>query len=126
MKLIMNSNFDFLCIYLTFQVTLKKDKLFHMFMDLKKRHFDLCSSERGYEFETRQVIRINTLKANEEDVVNRLKEKDVNLVKVNGLNHAYYADSEFSLSSMPEYLFGYFYIQEIASQYVPLVLNPKP
>ena len=94
-------------------------------MDLKKRHIELCKTERGYEFETRQVIRINTLKANEEDVVKRLKEKDVNLIKVNGLNHAYYADSEFSLSSMPEYLFGYFYIQEIASQYVPIVLNPN-
>src|SRR3989344_996268 len=95
-------------------------------MDLKKRHIELCKTERGYEFETRQVIRINTLKAKEEDVIKRLKSKDVNLVKVNGLNHAYYADSEFSLSSMSEYLFGYFYIQEIASQYVPLVLNPKP
>ncbi len=97
-------------------------------MDLKKRHVELCKTERGYNLEEsdrRQVIRINTLKVNEEDVVKRLKSKDVRLEKVNGLNHAYYADSEFSLSSMPEYLFGYFYIQEIASQYAPLVLNPK-
>ena len=86
-------------------------------MDLKKRHIELCKSEKEFdldEFDKRQVIRINTLKASEEDVVKRLKSKNVNLQKVNGLNHAYYADSEFSLSSMSEYLFGYFYIQEIA------------
>ncbi len=93
-------------------------------MNLKLRHRELCKSE-GREIELRQAIRINTLKISEKDCVKRLREKDVTLKKIDFLKTGYFADAEFTLASMPEYLQGYFYIQEAASQLPAEILNPR-
>ena len=75
--------------------------------------------------EVRDVLRINTLKISEEDLVRRLKKIGIKLKKIEWLPHAYKYKSRFSLAATTEYVQGYFYLQEAASQIPPLVLDPK-
>lgn len=67
-----------------------------------------------------KTLRVNTLKISEDDLVNRLREKDVQLTKVPFLPHAYTFQADFSLGATEEYLLGYYYLQEAASQ-LPVV-----
>lgn len=79
------------------------------------------------EYEVPQYIRVNTLKISEKDLLRRLSLKKVELKKVPYLKHGYEVISKgFALSSTEEYLMGYFYIQDAASQVPPEVLDPKP
>lgn len=71
-----------------------------------------------------QTIRINTLKTSEKDLVARLKAKNVILEKIPFTDHGYRAKARFSLGSTPEYLQGYYYLQEAASQVPVQVLSP--
>lgn len=63
-----------------------------------------------------QTIRVNTLKISEKNLIARLKSKNVILEKINFADHGYKAKARFSLGSTPEYLQGYYYLQEAASQ----------
>jgi tRNA (cytosine40_48-C5)-methyltransferase len=72
------------------------------------------------------ALRVNTLKISEEDLVKRLKDKGVKLSKVTWLKNAYFYTSKFALSSTPEHLQGYYYLQDAASQIPAMVLDPKP
>ena len=86
----------------------------------------------GQDFDPSEVvlspsIRVNTLKISESELIKRFKEKGVALKKVSELKHCFTLDKQdFSLASTPEYLQGFFYIQEVASQVPALVLDPKP
>ena len=71
-------------------------------------------------------LRINTLKISEEKIISRLKKSDVLLHKIPYVQHGYFYDAKFSLGATPEYLMGYYYLQESASQLPAQVLNPKP
>ncbi len=73
----------------------------------------------------KKAIRINTLKVDEEEMVGRLRKEKVKLERIPWLRHAYYTDAKFSVGSTPEYLMGYYYIQEAASQFPVNVLDPK-
>jgi len=66
-------------------------------------------------YETKPVIRINPLKA-PKNIITRLEEKGVELQKVPFLQDAYWYESPFSLGATEEYLLGYYYLQEAASQ----------
>lgn len=93
------------------------------YQDLNKDfNFDKCPSID----EVRDVLRINTLKIDERKLIKRLKDIGVKLKKIGFLSHAYKYKSKFSLASTTEYVQGYFYLQEAASQIPVLVLNPKP
>jgi tRNA (cytosine40_48-C5)-methyltransferase len=72
-----------------------------------------------------QTLRVNTLKISEENLITRLKQKNVKLRKVPFTDHGYEASSKFSLGSTPEYLQGYYYLQESASQVPTQILSPK-
>ncbi len=79
-------------------------------------------------------LRINTLRTNDDFVVERLRARDVFLEEVfigdsrtkQKIPHAFYYKSNFSLSSTPEFLLGLFHLQEVVSMIPPLVLEPKP
>jgi len=71
-------------------------------------------------------IRINTLKSSEQELIPRLKSLGVKLEKIEYTDFGYYYTSEFSLGAISEYLQGFYYIQEAASQLPPQVLEPKP
>lgn len=73
-----------------------------------------------------KAIRINTLKITEKDLKLRLKKEGVKLTKIEDLKYGYTFEAKFSLGSTPEYLQGYYYLQEKASQIVAEKLNPQP
>lgn len=75
--------------------------------------------------ELKDSLRVNELKIKEEKLVSRLRKNDVKLVKVPFLNKGYFWEAEFSLGSTPEYLMGYYYLQEAASQLPAQVLKPE-
>jgi NOL1/NOP2/sun family putative RNA methylase len=74
-------------------------------------------------------LRINTLRIPEDDLssfVSRLKKLNISLEKIPFTRYGYYYDAKFSLGATPEYLMGYYYLQEAASQVPVEVLNPLP
>ena len=70
----------------------------------------------------KSALRVNTSKIEEEKLISRLKEKGVTLEKIPFIENGYWYESNFSLSSTVEYLSGYFYLQETASQLPALAL----
>lgn len=73
----------------------------------------------------RKALRVNTLKISDAELKKRLEKKGVKLEKIPYLSNGYFYESAFSLGSTPEYLQGYYYLQEGASQIPVEVLNPK-
>ncbi|MBU0461123.1 MAG: RsmB/NOP family class I SAM-dependent RNA methyltransferase [Nanoarchaeota archaeon] len=76
------------------------------------------------EIKIKPSLRVNTLKINESDLIRRLKNKKVRLEKIPFLENGYWYESAFSLGSTPEYLQGYYYLQEAASQLPAQALSP--
>jgi NOL1/NOP2/sun family putative RNA methylase len=89
--------------------------------DLKKRYEKLLG-EPFEPAEKRDCLRINTLTA-PKDILKRIEAK-ATLTKVPFLPYGYWYESKRSLGATPEYLLGYYYLQEAASQLPALVLNP--
>ncbi len=98
----------------------------NIFLD---RYSEICkdfSFENSPKIEdVKNVLRINTLKIQDKELIKRLKHNKIKLEKVDFLPQAYKYKSEFSLASTTGYLQGYFYLQEAASQIPALVLAPK-
>jgi NOL1/NOP2/sun family putative RNA methylase len=72
-----------------------------------------------------RALRVNTLKISEADLISRLKKLGVKLEIISFAKYGYYCSSRFSLGAITEYLLGYFYLQEAASQLPVQILNPK-
>lgn len=109
-------------------LSLLNDHEFFIEDRIKMNFFLKRYSDLGYDIDPEQVsvaraIRVNTLKISEEDLLARLKKK-VSLRKIPFTGTGYWVDADFSLSSTPEYLQGYYYIQEAASQLPAQVLGP--
>ncbi len=98
-----------------------------MTQDLLRRYKNWCP-DFCLEKNTKPTIRINTLKIGEKNLNHTMHSKGVILKKVSWLKNAYSVESknDFSLSSTAEYLAGYFYIQDAASQIPAEALDPKP
>ncbi|MGV8141273.1 MAG: NOL1/NOP2/sun family putative RNA methylase [Candidatus Woesearchaeota archaeon] len=75
--------------------------------------------------ELKHSLRVNTLKISETEIIERLKGLGVKLTKIPYTDYGYYYNAKFSLGATPEYLQGYYYLQEAASQLPPKVLAPK-
>jgi tRNA (cytosine40_48-C5)-methyltransferase len=76
--------------------------------------------------EKMQCIRVNTKKVSVSKLVKRLAAKQVILEKVPFLKNSFYVKkTRFNLVSTPEYLMGYFYIQDAATQVAVDCLKPK-
>ncbi|MEM3623575.1 MAG: RsmB/NOP family class I SAM-dependent RNA methyltransferase [Candidatus Bathyarchaeia archaeon] len=74
------------------------------------------------DVELKPAIRINSVNAQEEEVVRRLQSLGVELEKIPFLEKGYWVSrSEFSVGATTEYLLGYYSIQEAASQ-IPATL----
>ena len=73
----------------------------------------------------RNAFRVNTIKISEKQLLNRL-DKRIKTEKIKFLKHGFYYDAPFSLASSPEYLLGFIYLQDAASQIPAEVLDPKP
>jgi tRNA (cytosine40_48-C5)-methyltransferase len=92
---------------------------------LTQRYTELCP---GFALAktVRPALRVNTLKVDEKSLVQRLKGKNVALEKIPFVRHGYWYESTFSLGATPEYLQGYYFLQEAASQIPADLLDPQP
>ncbi len=71
-------------------------------------------------------IRINTLKASEEELIPRLEKKGIKLEKIPWTKYGYFVRaSPFSIGATTEYLLGYYFIQDATSMYACEALDPK-
>lgn len=77
---------------------------------------------RACEAEPKTYIRVNTLKISGEELKKRLRKRGIHLRDVEG--GILIEESPFSISSTPEYLLGYFYIQGIAEMQIAPLLEP--
>ena len=81
--------------------------------------------ELGWKYENvepQQAIRINTINAEEEDIVKRLESLGTKLEKISFLENGYWVcHSKFSIGATSEYLLGLYSIQEAAAQ-IPATL----
>jgi len=72
-------------------------------------------------------IRVNTLKASEEAVLEKLAAEGVKLEKIEPLKHAYTVlDAKQPLTSTASFREGLFYVQDKASCFAAEVADPKP
>lgn len=76
------------------------------------------------DLELNQCIRSNSLKINQNNLRKRLEKKGVKLDKFQD-NGYEIIRSKVPIGATPEYLQGYYYMQEKASQYAALLLDPK-
>ncbi len=90
-----------------------------------KRYKQLFNDFEDKDWSLRRALRVNTLKISENELIKRLKAENIKLEKIPFLKNGYYYEAKFSLGSTPEYLQGYYYLQETSSQIPPEVLDPK-
>ncbi len=73
------------------------------------------------------VIRVNTLKAPEPEVVQRLERQGFVLERIPGVPFAYrLREKPYPIGKTLEHFLGYVYVQELASMLPPVILNPQP
>ncbi|MFA5888408.1 MAG: RsmB/NOP family class I SAM-dependent RNA methyltransferase [Candidatus Nanoarchaeia archaeon] len=91
--------------------------------DFTRRYIKLGA--RADIFDLPEIIRVNTLKTTPKTLFDRLKEKGFEFEKVPFLENGYKViRARHALSALQEYLHGYFYMQEAASQLPAQILNP--
>ena len=90
-----------------------------------KRYLNLKPNFNIEDCYVRNSLRVNTIKISHAELLKRFDKEGIKIEKVNFLEDGYYYESNFSLASTPEYLLGYYYIQESASQAVTEFLDPK-
>jgi len=76
----------------------------------------------------RTSIRINTLRAEPDNVLETMTKKGVDLEKIPWLSHGYYADFEghSTPGAFLEHMLGYYYVQGVPSMTTVEILNPEP
>lgn len=71
-------------------------------------------------------IRINTLKIVESDLKERLEQKGIELAPIKEISYGFNLTKvPLNLGSTHEFLQGYYYIQNVASMFAAVILNPK-
>lgn len=92
--------------------------------ELIERYKEMC---KDFELkkEIKEAFRVNILKINDKELIERLIKNKVKLEKIRWLSHGYYYSAKFPLSTTTEHLLGYFYIQSPPSQLVAEILAPS-
>jgi NOL1/NOP2/sun family putative RNA methylase len=91
-----------------------------------ERYRQLGHNLTGFE-QTRQAIRVNTLKISKNDLLKRLEAKNMVLSEIEWLKESFFVDEGyFSIGASFEYLLGLYSIQEAASQFPAQILEPLP
>jgi len=71
-----------------------------------------------------KYLRVNTIKTDEDELVERLKERGFKLEKTE-VEYCYEVSEEpYSIGATPEFLMGYYYVMDKSSCVPPLALNP--
>ncbi|HIP57879.1 MAG TPA: SAM-dependent tRNA/rRNA cytosine-C5 methylase, partial [Archaeoglobus profundus] len=71
-------------------------------------------------------IRVNTIKIDEKELIERLNERGFVLEKTEVPFCYKVVEEPYSIGATPEYLMGYYYVMEKSSCVPPLALDPKP
>jgi 16S rRNA (cytosine967-C5)-methyltransferase len=72
-------------------------------------------------------IRLNTLRGNQEEIIDKLTSEGVELEKIQPLTHTYKViENKSPLNRIDSYRLGFFYIQDKASCFAAEAANPKP
>lgn len=97
---------------------------------MEKEFFIERYRKLGWEFKDvmpGKAIRVNTLKISNTQLVGRLMELEFEVSKIPFLRNGFLVQElTFSIGAITEFLLGYYYTQEAASQRASEVLNPKP
>ena len=79
------------------------------------------------EKELKPTIRVNILKIKPEELKNILEEKGLELHTIDEIPYAFEISKDNgNLGHLHEFLYGYYYLQNKASMYPPIILNPSP
>jgi NOL1/NOP2/sun family putative RNA methylase len=87
-----------------------------------ERYKELGEDFNPAEIKVKSSLRINTLKIKPAELIKRINAR---LTKISFLQNGYYHESIYAVGAMPEYLQGYYYLQEAASQLPAEVLAPE-
>jgi NOL1/NOP2/sun family putative RNA methylase len=88
-----------------------------------KRYQELGQEVKPIQLQT--AIRTNLIKISNNELKSRLEERGVKVKKIPFTKNGFYTKSRFSIGSTLEYLQGFYYIQEAASQLPVEILEPK-
>ncbi len=102
---------------------IKQDNLLYFMNIFLERYKQLGEEFNPEEIKLKHALRVNTLKMKDAELIKRLNAR---LTKIPFLKHGYYHESIYAVGAMPEYLQGFYYLQEAASQLPAEVLEPKP
>ncbi len=98
-------------------------------METGKEFFVKRYKKLGWKFRNvkpGRAIRVNTLKISNEELVKRLMELGFKMEKLPFLKNGYLVKETYcSVGAITEYLLGYYYIQEPASQRASEILRPQ-
>ncbi len=73
-----------------------------------------------------RYIRVNTLKIDENSLIERLEKRGFKLLETE-VSYCYeVVDEPYSIGATPEFLMGYYYLMDKSSCIPPLALDPKP
>jgi NOL1/NOP2/sun family putative RNA methylase len=79
------------------------------------------------ETELKPTLRVNTLKITPDKLKKILEKKGFELRLIDEIPYAFEISNEIgNLGHLHEYLYGYYYLQNKASMYPPIILNPSP
>lgn len=96
---------------------------------VEKEFFIKRYKKLGWDFsevDLRRSIRVNTLKISKEELKKRLAASGIDTKEIKSVKDGLLVEkSKFSAGSSAEYLLGYYYIQEAASQYAAELLDPS-
>ncbi|MCG3253527.1 MAG: RsmB/NOP family class I SAM-dependent RNA methyltransferase [Candidatus Heimdallarchaeota archaeon] len=82
---------------------------------------------QAYERKPKTAIRINELKINPHELIERMEKKGFVLSQSNWYENGFFVEkAPFPLGATTEYLAGYYFIQSAASWIPSLILNPEP
>ena len=71
-----------------------------------------------------RAFRVNTLKAQQHELVEALSGKGFVLEKIPWIDTGFWVENTEGLDDTPEYFLGHYYIQDAASMLPPIILNP--
>ncbi|MEM0504003.1 MAG: NOL1/NOP2/sun family putative RNA methylase [Archaeoglobaceae archaeon] len=81
---------------------------------------------KAFEKGLPKFIRVNTIKIEEKELLQRLEDRGFKLCKTEVLFCYEVVKEKYSIGATPEYLMGYYYVMDKSSCVPPLALDPKP
>ncbi len=98
--------------------------------NLKEQYGEKLCNEilEGYKSNRKTTFRVNTLKSNNEEVVNELEKNNIKYSNVSFYSNAFIVENanEDQIRNLDIYTEGKIYMQSLSSMLPPIILNPIP